>query len=135
MTDLQKAVEMALKFCDDLGELGGPYPYVNGTGVVFDSRQISKALRQALAQPEQEPVIFYRCNGCGHAYEQVAPSSCDCMDGTKFQSVNYYTAPPSIEAAVLAEREACAKVCEAMDHDGVMIAKDCAAAIRARSEK
>ena len=34
-----------------------------------------------------------------------------------------------------AEREACAKVCEDMDHDGVMIAADCAAAIRARGEK
>ena len=33
------------------------------------------------------------------------------------------------------EREACAKVCEQMDHDGVMIAKDCAAAIRARGRK
>ena len=31
-----------------------------------------------------------------------------------------------------AEREACAKVCEDMDHNGVMIAADCAAAIRAR---
>ena len=33
------------------------------------------------------------------------------------------------------EREACAKVCDGMDHDGVMIAADCAAAIRARGEK
>jgi hypothetical protein len=31
-----------------------------------------------------------------------------------------------------AEREACAKVCDEMDHNGVMIAADCAAAIRAR---
>ena len=31
------------------------------------------------------------------------------------------------------EREACAKVCDGMDHDGVMIAADCAAAIRARA--
>ena len=30
-----------------------------------------------------------------------------------------------------AEREECAKVCEDMDHNGVMIAADCAAAIRA----
>lgn len=30
------------------------------------------------------------------------------------------------------EREACARVCEEMDHNGVMIAKDCADAIRAR---
>ena len=34
-----------------------------------------------------------------------------------------------------AEREACAKVCDGMDHNGVMIAADCAAAIRARSEQ
>ena len=34
-----------------------------------------------------------------------------------------------------AEREACAKVCEDMDHDGVMIAADCAAAIRARGNR
>ena len=33
------------------------------------------------------------------------------------------------------EREACAKVCDGMDHNGVMIAADCAAAIRARGEK
>ena len=31
------------------------------------------------------------------------------------------------------EREECAKVCEDMDHNGVMIAADCAAAIRART--
>jgi hypothetical protein len=31
-----------------------------------------------------------------------------------------------------AEREACAKVCDGMDRNGVMIAADCAAAIRAR---
>lgn len=34
-----------------------------------------------------------------------------------------------------AEREACAKLCEEQDHNGVMIAKDCATAIRARGEK
>jgi hypothetical protein len=36
--------------------------------------------------------------------------------------------------AVAAEREACAKVCDGMDHNGVMIAADCAAAIRARGQ-
>ena len=40
-----------------------------------------------------------------------------------------------IADAVAAEREACAKVCDGMDHNGVMIAADCAAAIRARGEK
>ena len=38
-------------------------------------------------------------------------------------------------AALVAEHErnACAKVCDCMDHNGVMIAADCAAAIRARA--
>ena len=40
----------------------------------------------------------------------------------------------SIDEAVAAEREACAKVCDEMDHNGVMIAADCAAAIRARGQ-
>ena len=35
---------------------------------------------------------------------------------------------------IAAEREACAKVCDEQDHNGVMIAKDCAAAIRARGQ-
>ena len=40
-----------------------------------------------------------------------------------------------INRAAAVEREACAKVCDGMDHNGVMIAADCAAAIRARGEK
>ena len=44
---------------------------------------------------QQEPVVFYRCNGCGHAYEQVHPTSCDCMEGSSFEKVNYYTSPPA----------------------------------------
>jgi hypothetical protein len=40
-----------------------------------------------------------------------------------------------LKALVVSEREACAKVCDGMDHNGVMIAADCAAAIRARGEK
>jgi hypothetical protein len=38
-------------------------------------------------------------------------------------------------AARAEENEACAKVCDGMDHNGVMIAADCATAIRARSEQ
>jgi hypothetical protein len=36
-----------------------------------------------------------------------------------------------IDERISNEREACAKVCDGMDHNGVMIAADCAAAIRA----
>jgi hypothetical protein len=50
-----------------------------------------------------------------------------------------YTGNVQLErfAALVAahEREACAKVCDGMDHNGVMIAADCATAIRARSEQ
>ena len=44
---------------------------------------------------QQEPVVFYRCNGCGHAYEQVHPTSCDCMEAGGFDRVEYYTYPPA----------------------------------------
>jgi hypothetical protein len=55
-------------------------------------------IKQALAaQPAtvQEPVVFYRCNGCGHAYEQVHPTSCDCMEAGGFDRVEYYTTLPA----------------------------------------
>jgi hypothetical protein len=47
-----------------------------------------------------------------------------------------FTAESLAEFATIiaaAECEECAKVCDGMDHNGVMIAADCAAAIRARS--
>ena len=51
MTD-RELMKIALKFCEDIGDLDGPYPYVNGTGIVSDSRKVSKALRDRLAQPD-----------------------------------------------------------------------------------
>jgi hypothetical protein len=63
---------------------------------------ISNATPPAAA-PVQEPVIFYRCNGCGHAYERVHPTSCDCMEAGGFDRVEYYTTPPA--AAAMTEFE------------------------------
>ena len=62
-------------------------------------RHVIIAIKQALAQPaQQEPVVFYRCNGCGHAYEEVHPTSCDCMvDAVGFDRVEYYTTPPAAQ--------------------------------------
>jgi hypothetical protein len=54
----------------------------------------------SLAALVQEPVVFYRCNGCGHAYEQVHPTSCDCMEAGGFDRVEYYTTPPEQPAPV-----------------------------------
>jgi hypothetical protein len=51
----------------------------------------------AQAAPVQEPVVFYRCNGCGHAYEQVHPTRCDCMDAGGFDRVEYFTTPPAAQ--------------------------------------
>ena len=45
--------------------------------------------------------MFYRCNGCGHAYEQVHPTSCDCMDAGGFDRVEYFTTPPAAQPAQL----------------------------------
>lgn len=49
--------------------------------------------------------------------------TCNLMDIERFAAL-----------VAAAEREACAKVCDGMDHNGVMIAADCAAAIRARGQ-
>jgi|LauGreDrversion4_2_1035121.scaffolds.fasta_scaffold51383_6 hypothetical protein len=61
MTDLRKAAEMALDFCEDIGNLGGPYPYVNETAIVSDGRKVLQALRQALAQPDEVLVEREAC--------------------------------------------------------------------------
>jgi hypothetical protein len=58
----------------------------------FDSKR--QMAQDKVAQPEQEPVVFYRCNGCDHACEDRPPTSCDCMEGTGFERVEYFTAPP-----------------------------------------
>ena len=66
---------------------------------------INTSQERETAKRGHEPVVFYRCNGCGHAYEQVAPSSCDCMEGTGFLRVNYYTAPPKREWVGLTDED------------------------------
>jgi hypothetical protein len=65
---------------------------VEGVQKLFDNKRAQQA-------PVQEPVVFYRCNGCGHAYEQVHPTSCDCMEAGGFDRVEYYTTPPAAQPA------------------------------------
>jgi hypothetical protein len=70
----------------------------------YDALHAAKiALRKRLAQPEQEPVVFYRCKGCGHAYENSHPTSCDCMEAKGFDRVDYYTSPPAAQQEPVAE--------------------------------
>jgi rubredoxin len=63
------------------------------------------AIKEALAQPAQEPVAFYRCKSCGYAYEQAPPTSCDCMDDGGFDRVEYFTTPPKREWVGLTDEE------------------------------
>jgi len=92
------------------------------------SLEVMYALRDRLAQPEPEPVKY------------AATKSPMVPDNVFSTNASVYTAPPSIEAAVLAEREACAKLLEngRFLHDEApakILAKEAAKAIRARREK
>ena len=117
MTKEATSTERALKLALEALELNDA-PLNNETVVLWEQKidEAIIALREALTsvpdwaseaieQPaqQQEPVVFYRCNGCGHAYEQVHPTSCDCMEGSGFEQVNYYTSPPTLS---LAQRQA-----------------------------
>jgi hypothetical protein len=75
-----------------------------GSGDLEDSNAYQTPPAQPA--PVQEPVVFYRCNGCGHAYEQFHPTSCDCMEAGGFDRVEYYATPPAPPAPVQ-ERNFC----------------------------
>ena len=87
---------------------------------------------------EQEPVACIIHTKEGDYVDWNSKGYCFYVDETPL-----YAAPVSIESAVLAEREACAKVCEDIDTDSMIqnwksvdyCARECAAAIRARGEK
>ena len=142
MTNLRQAAEMAL---EALQNYTLPTKRVNAI----------VALRQALDQspdatkmmglipsewpgldepPEQEPVYAFRrkglddfCTCTKERYEELV------YKPNLFEVTTFYAAPVSVEAAVIAEREACAKVCEkAMIQMNYSEApyKQCAAAIR-----
>ena len=76
----------------------------------------------------------------GEPVKYAATKSPMIPDNVFSTNASVYTAPPSIEAAVLAEREACAKLLEngRFLHDEApakILAKEAAKAIRARREK
>ena len=98
-----------------------------------------KLLRERLRQPEPEPVAWW----FQFADKRIRPKFDTQQHGGKWEPL--YPSPPSIEAAVKAEREACAKVCEELAvrkrfqssyEEGFADGSDvCANAIRARGEK
>lgn len=90
---------------------------------------------------QQEPLYF----GLTQEHTWLSTTEAEYNKLNEKYRMKVYTTPPTIEAAVLAEREACAKVCEKLKNpkddlsaysDGwIGGAFDCAAAIRARGEK
>jgi hypothetical protein len=93
MTDLRKAAEMALEALDCLPWQASPIAI-----------EATKALRQALAQPEQEPVGYVTDSGTAAYFLKGV----DLDDDTPL-----YTAPPKREWVGLTE----ADIYEAMDFD------------------
>jgi len=63
-------------------------------------REARNALRQALAQPEQEPVAWMHTTGTGHAYFRKKPQD------KVFNPQPVYTAPPKREWVGLTLNEA-----------------------------
>ena len=52
MNTTTEALKLAHNFCEELTNLCGKYPYINGTEVVRDAYKVSSAIREALAEPE-----------------------------------------------------------------------------------
>ena len=104
MTDLRKAAEMALEAFE-------MYLQHSTKEMIFNQISTARAeeLRQALAQPEQE---------------------CTCPA----KDMHFGKCCKAKPDEVLAEREACAKLCDELAERG-FVAEGCAIAIRARSEK
>jgi hypothetical protein len=83
---------------------GGAAPegYLGKVTLLIDGKYIEYVKAQP-ALPVQEPVVFFRCKGCFHAYEGVAPSSCDCTGKAEFTRVEYFTNSPAAQPAVPAQ--------------------------------
>ena len=88
MTDLRKAAEMALEAFDDLT-----------FGRVSKFPDARKALRQALAQPEQKPVRWINFNAA------TGQESIDDYCDSELASIPLYTAPPKREWVGLTDEE------------------------------
>ena len=100
MTDLRKAAEMALEHLESISDWYCTYPI----------GKAKEALRQALEQPEQEPVAWHEPDSFGNVttYKKWA-----LENGWK----PLYTAPPKREWVGLTDEEidAAVKSCNTLD--------------------
>lgn len=157
--ELNQAEKMAkrhgVRLCDENGDTHGEELYCVGIDDIADiirealaeqskcacdspawCTKYKKCNREMLGLPKAEPVkqepvaIVVEVDRHGDA---TVVSGAWQLDGGKH---TFYGAPVSVEAAVLAEREACAEVCDRFaENEAGFVAEDCAAEIRARGEK
>jgi hypothetical protein len=84
------AMKQALKFCEEIGDLRGPYPFVNETSIVSDSRKVLKALRQAIEQAEKQEPVAWIVDG-------EIKVRLDMAGKLYYSETNVYTSPPKRE--------------------------------------
>jgi hypothetical protein len=85
-----EAMKQALKFCEEIGDLRGPYPFVNETSIVSDSRKVLKALRQAIAEAEKQEPVAWIVDG-------EIKVRLDMAGKLYYSETNVYTSPPKRE--------------------------------------
>jgi len=98
MTDLRKAAEMALESLEDLDGLD-----TETECVTIDVTDEIEALRQALAQPEQEPMSFQTWRSRQHG----DPEEIGFLQALKhaYESGQYSVSPPRKEWVRLTDEE------------------------------
>ena len=99
------AMQMALEALEEaVAGMGGSYATWSITG-----KEAITALREALAQPQGEPVAWMiEMNG-----KQYFTAESGIVGHIKYdKEIPLYTTPPSVEAAIEATLEKAAKVCE-----------------------
>jgi hypothetical protein len=93
-----EALKQALKFCEDIGDLRGPYPFVNETSIVSDSRKVLKALRQAIEQAEKQEPVAWIVDG-------EIKVRLDMAGKLYYSETNVYTSPPKREWVGLTDED------------------------------
>jgi hypothetical protein len=93
-----EAMKQALKFCEEIGDLRGPYPFVNETSIVSDSRKVLKALRQAIAEAEKQEPVAWIVDG-------EIKVRLDMAGKLYYSETNVYTSPPKREWVGLTDED------------------------------
>ena len=117
----RELMQMALEELEELADVG------------YGSKTVLKALRDRLAQPEPKPVAWLVQFLDRHEFMWGSKPN---FFGERILGVEPLYTADAIEAAVKAEREACARLAEEVGYDGLgcRCALEAVEAIRARGQ-